>query len=158
MSRGTAAGLYKIVTLAGKEYKAGRWGLVDFAAWEEWVRYSYRKRALEGSEVLSEGVREKLELEVYKRAAQIVFVSSESMLLLSTVAGFVRAWYMALVKNHPELTEDDVADFLLHPDTDYKELERLEILGDSGSKKKPRSTPRKKARKASPPMYRKATP
>lgn len=156
MSRASAAGLYKVVKLAGEEYRAGRWNLADFAAWEEWVRKAYRERALEGAESLSEVVREKLELEVFQRAAKIVFVSPESMLLLSTPAGFVKAWHYALVKHHPELTEDDVADFLLHEDTDYKELAKLEILGDSGAKKKTRRPPRKKARRR-PPMFQKAT-
>lgn len=153
MSRAEAAGLYKTVTLAGKEYKAGRWKLAEFSAWEEWVRRSYRRRALEDSKELSDIVREKLELEVYQRAANILFVSPESMALLSTPAGFVFAWHLALVQHHPELTEDDVAGFLLHKDTDIEELAKLEILGSDAPKKSKKGTPRKKVRK--PPMYRK---
>lgn len=155
MSRAMAAGLYKVVTLAGKEYKAGRWNLADFAAWEEWVRRSIRRRVLEDTEELSEVVREKLEYEAHLRAASIVFISPESMTMLSTPAGFVFAWYLALVKHHPELTEDDVAEFLLHKDTDIDELAKLEILGSDAPKKKQKGTPRKKVRRAKPPMYQK---
>lgn len=153
MSRATAAGLYKTVTLAGKEYKAARWKLEDFAVWEEWIRREYRKRVLEDTAGLSDTVREKLEFEAHSRAASFVFTSPESMQSLSTPAGFIKAWHLGLVKHHPELTEDDVGEFLLHPKTNMRELARLEILGESAPKRKKGGLPRKKAK---PPMYRKA--
>lgn len=149
MSSAEVTGLHIPVKLAGKPYKAGRWELVDFAAWEEFVRHSYRERAKEDTDGLSEEVKEKLQLAVHLQAAKITFLSPESLAMLSTVTGFVRVWWIGLVKFHPEITEDEICSLLLDPRTDYKEMEKMEILGDALETPKKKRTVKKKEKKTS---------
>lgn len=150
MTSAEVLGLHIPVKLAGKPYKAGRWELKDFAAWEEFVRHGYKERAKEGIEDLPESVKEKLLLEVYLQAGKITFMSPESLAMLSTVTGFVRVWWIGLVKFHPEITEDEICNLLLDPKTDYKELEKMEVLGDALEPKKPKKGPVKKKKKKPP--------
>lgn len=150
MSSAEVLGLYIPVRLAGRSYKAGRWELKDFAAWEEFVRHSYRERAKEDVGDLPESVREKLQLEVYSQAAKITFMSPESLAMLSTVTGFVRVWWIGLVKFHPEITEDEICNLLLDPKTDYAELEKMEILGDALEPKKEKKRTAKKKKRRPP--------
>ena len=136
VTRAQATGIPVKVKLGGEEYQASVWTQREFAEWEEWVRATYRKRALEGVETMSDELRRDFTLQVFERASKLTFVSTESTSLMASPAGFIRAWWMSIKINHPKITEDDVGKLLLHPKTDYDKLAELAILGSPGKRKK----------------------
>lgn len=149
-TRAQATGIPVQVTLGGQPYRASVWTQREFAEWEEWVRATYRKRAMEGIEDMPESLRSGFTLSVHDRASRITFVSDESTSLLSSPAGFIKAWWLSLRDNHPGITEDQVGELLLHPDTSYDELQELAIIGpamERVKKKGTRAPKRKKKRR-----------
>lgn len=125
VTRAQAVGLPIRVKLAGEWYTASTWVQTDFAEWEEWLKSEYERDMLDG---LSPEDRSSILLQVRQRKSEINFSSKESINKLSTPVGFLRCWWMSLRKNHPDMTEDEAAVLLLHPDTNAEELAKFKII------------------------------
>lgn len=141
-SRAAATATPVRIKLANTWFTARIWRQSDFAFWEEYVRDEFRKRMYAS---LSEEKQEKICIQVQEKAARLSFGSIESQELLISPVGFIKAWWIALRHDHPELDEETIGQFLLHPDTDYKELEKMTILARSSGKKQ--FTKKKKRKK-----------
>lgn len=148
MNRATATAAPTTVELGGKNYRLTPLRDRDWGEFEKWLQdrhYAAARRNLQG---LNAEAQRDLMRHAHDRATAIVFTDNESAKMMGTYEGACFITYLSLRHEHPEITEDEVADLLFDPEALSRAMDRLPLgMPDEPAGKKKRSGTKAASRK-----------
>jgi hypothetical protein len=127
-----------LITLKGRTFQLHQWNSQDHREFELWMRQRYIAAARDMAQGLPEASRMELYQYAVDRAAQIGPFSADAASVMASIEGAAKALWFSVRKEHPDMTEEEVAELL----SDRETLERVADQASPRPARKPKPKPR----------------
>ena len=134
------------VTLNGKEYRISPLRDKDFGEFERWVQDRHIEVAKRNIGGLEAEDRQALLIHAYDQATKVTIQSSIAMRYMKTIEGGAKVTEIMLRREHPEVTYEQVLEWLTDPDNFNAVMGSVDSLNYTPEKNEPTAEPIVKAK------------